>query len=339
MIALSIGIAGVTPLFSQDLIYSEKHKEVEYNYAIIDQGVFDKLSETEKIKYELRYSEKSVTRKISADYTEELEIVYDSNGYTKDWLKLPKRVVYNNSGMRLYDKYGDLMNTLSYSDDQLIERANDQIDLQQNGYHPGLVSFPEGSPSLFDQLKVNGINYRDYGSGKFSIIDDGVTTTYDKENLLITTERIDEVGNKCKDYDGYTQMENGRGYLQVLSKTETAITSLNGPCLTAVKLVYYFDYKIEDFANLINKSLDQIKETVLLYPNPNQGVFSIQVVLNQGNVVKQIRILNMLTGKIIDIPNGNTNNVNVSMPDLEPGFYAVQVINNNSILTSQFIKQ
>jgi hypothetical protein len=338
-ITLCIGFVGVSSLFAQNLLYIEKHKEVEYNFAIIDSGTFEELTETEKIKYELRYSETNVTNKISSDFSQETEIIYDSNGYSKDWLKLPKRMVYNNAGIMLYSEEGDLMNTIEYSEEQIIDRANDKIDVEQNGYHPGLISFPVGSPSLYSQLTVNGIRYQDYGLGKFSITADGSTTTYDKSNLLITTERIDEIGNKVKEYDGYIQMENSKGYLQVISKTETAIKSIEGPCLTAVKLIYYLNYQIEDVGQLINKSLQPNSEKVTLYPNPNQGVFTIQVQLNQGNIIQQVRILNMISGQVINLGNSNTNSIDVNMPDMPLGVYAVQVQTNHSILTSQFIKQ
>lgn len=336
---LGFSLAGSTLIIAQNVLYKDRHKEVEYNYAIIDSGTFDQLSETEKIKYELRYSETSIAFQINPDYQTELEIVYDSNGYSKDWLKLPKRMVYGNDGIQLYGITGEVMNTLAYDDQQLLDRANDRIDKEQKGYHPGLTFFPVGNPNFYSQLFANGIQYTDLGSGKFSITSDGVTTTYDKANLLITTERFDELGQKCKDYDGYTQMENGKGYLQVISKTERAVKSIHGPCLTEVKLNYYFDYHIEDNHQLMSKAINQIPETIFIYPNPNQGIFNIQVQLHPDNNIQQVRILNMTTGAIINLTNTGSNSIEVNMPNLEMGFYAVQVQTNNSIITRQFLKQ
>lgn len=339
MISLVLCFGPATQLFSQNVLYKDRHKQIEYNYAIVDSGTFDQLSETEKIKYELRYSETSHSTKINSDYSEETEIVYDSNGYGKDWLILPKRIVYDNSGITLYGVDGNVINKQPYTEQQLASRADDRINVNQQGYHPGISGFPLGNQSLYDQLAASGIAYHNHGSGKFSITQQGVTTTYDKQKLLITTERRDENGNLCRDYDGYVQMENGKGYLQAVAKTERSLKSERGLCLTEVKLVYYFDYQIQDFAGLIERTLQQVSENLLIVPNPNNGIFSVQVQLREGSIIQEIRLINMVTGHISNIAQAPSGSITVNRPDLESGYYAVQVVTNNSIVTGQFIKQ
>lgn len=328
---------------AQQLLYKETHKEVSYDYAVIDSGTFDQLSETEKIKYELRYSEKSFTKKILPDHSSQLEIVYDSNGYSKDWLKLPKRIVYNNDGMHLYNIDNELMNTIDYSDIQLTERANDKIDIADDGYHPGLVDFPSGNKALFEIFTNAGIQYQDLGNGKYSITAEGTTTTYDKSKLLITTETTNSLGQKCKDYDGYIMMENGMGYLPLISKSETSVRTYSGVCITEVKLIYYTDYHIEDPGGVFEKAVVEGRpvESVHIYPNPNNGIFTAAFFLRDDNQVQQVQLVNVLSGEVIQIDAFTTENetIQVNAVDIPAGMYTFKAQTNNSILNRQFIKQ
>ncbi|MCU0441468.1 MAG: T9SS type A sorting domain-containing protein [Bacteroidia bacterium] len=328
---------------AQQLLYKETHKEVSYDYAVIDSGTFEELSETEKIKYELRYSEKSVTKKILPDNSSYSEIYFDSNGYTKDWLKLPKRIVYDNDGMHLYNIQNELMTTLTYTDIQLTDRANDKIDVGDQGYHPGFVSFPAGNQQLFTQLANAGVQYQDYGNGKFSTTVENEKTIYDKQNLLIVTERVNSLGQKCKDYEGYVLMEDGKGYLPLISKTETSVRTAKGVCLTEVKLVYYTDYKIEDPGGVFEKALIKGRpiETVNVYPNPNNGLFSAEFVLRDDSRIQQIQLVNTISGEVINIEASDLNNgvLQINAADIPAGMYTFKAITNNSTLIRQFIKQ
>ena len=340
MIILSIGYLGVTQnLFSQNLLYKDSHKEVEYNYAVIEDGTFDGLSEIEKIKYELKYTETRHSKKILSDYNEETEIIYDSNGYNKDWLKLPQRIIYNQTNIELYGADGNLLNTIGYSNEQKMDITNNRADVEQKGYHPGLAYFPVGSQRFYNKLEEQGVHYVDLGNGKFSLLNGDISTTYDREKLLITTERIDENGNRCKDFAGYVEMENGKGYLQTILKRERYITDERGNCLTEIKLNYFFDYQIDDYAQLIDKSLEEIKENLVVYPNPNEGSFTLLLHISPDDNINEIRIVNMIDGSVVPVQPEYSEMMTINMPDLSQGYYVVQVITSNSILTRQFIKQ
>lgn len=142
-------------------LYADRHKEIEHTYAIIDSGTIEDLTETEKIKYELRYTEKTISKKVLGDYTTEMLVIYDSNGYNKDWLTLPKKILFDNAGKHLIGKNDELLKTLEYSDKQLIDRMNDKIDVENQGYHPGLIGFPEGNDALYSVFNSAGIQYED----------------------------------------------------------------------------------------------------------------------------------------------------------------------------------
>lgn len=328
---------------AQNLLYRDRYKEVEYNYAIIDSGFFEDLTETEKIKYELRYSEKIVHKRILEDYSSEQEIIYDSNGYSKDWLTLPRKVVYNDEGIHLYTSDNKVFDKITYTEEQLADRMEEKLDNEEHGYHPGLVHFPEGTALLFENLSSQGIAYENLGAGKFSVVMEGTKTTYDRNKLLITTEWTNTNGQKCKEYNGYLRMDNNKGYLHIVSKRETAVTSWNGLCLTEIALSYFTDYHIEDFVNLIGKSVQEVEQAAMMvvYPNPNNGLFTVAYHLQSGDEVMEVQILDILTGQRFgfNVIESSDGSMKIDASSISKGMYSVRLITKQAVFNSQFFKQ
>jgi hypothetical protein len=327
--------------YRQEGSYHQSHKEIEYAYGVIADEDLERISEIEKIKYELKYAERSVIKTIDKNMQTTLDITIDSNGYEQPWMNLAKRFTYTNDNIKLFDKNGERMQSIDYTDEQREDNYIIQEDIKENGFHPGLVAFPEFTDEIIEQLRNEGISITNNEDGSTTIEhEDGETETYNPLYLTITREWKDEEGFKNKETNGYIPYLVNRGYLLRLSKTERFINSVNGPCITEVKLIYYSDYQIQDDARLIDQVTGNI-ESVAIYPNPNDGIFSVAVKISEetGNQIVETRIVNLMDGEEFYVNREGQNDFVVEIPDLRAGHYVLRVVTYQSVLSTHFFKQ
>jgi hypothetical protein len=105
--------------FGQNIIYKQSNKIIEYNYGIIDTADLKAITESEKIKYELKVVEKSYLTTINNSFESQFEINIDSNEYKKNWMKLAKKFKYSSDGIQLYDINGALIKSIVYTPEQI----------------------------------------------------------------------------------------------------------------------------------------------------------------------------------------------------------------------------
>jgi hypothetical protein len=328
-----------TFIYGQNPIFKQTNRIMEYNYGIIDSVGMTKMSEIEKIKYEFKYVEKSYSKTINQNFETEFEVIIDSNDYQKEWMDLTRKFKYTGNGMELYSKTGELIKTIPYTAEQITNRNSMKEYIQNNGYHPGIIGFPEFNQEVIAQFALQNITVQNLPNGVVKITNANKTTTYNKQNLTITNEYTDNEGIKNKETKGYEPYLVNKGYLLKIKKHERFVYSVNGPCITETKLAYYNDYNIQDFSNLIGKSLEK-PELVTLYPNPNDGVFTATAKLNENHSITEVNIINVLTGTSVKISNNNQNTFLVNVPYLNTGQYVLQVITSNQkSLTVNFFKQ
>jgi hypothetical protein len=276
--------------FGQNIIYKQTNKIQEYNYGVVDTAGMRQLSEIEKIKYELKFVEKSYSETIFDNYDSEFEVKFDSNEYQQEWMKLARRFKYSNSGMELYDGNNIWIKTLPYSSEQIANREERKAEIQQFGFHPGLAFFPEFTPEIIAQLATQNVQVANLPNGDVRVVANGVTTLYNKYKLTIIKEYNDEEGYKFRKTLGYEPYLTNKGYLLSIDKSERFVHSVNGPCITDTKLTYYSNYTIQDPGALIDKAIIR-PETLTMYPNPNDGVFTVAADLNNDVTITSVKVV------------------------------------------------
>jgi hypothetical protein len=327
--------------YGQSILYKQQNKVLEYNFGVLDSGGMDLLTESEKIMYELKYMEKRYSKTIYNNYEWKVELKIDSNEYEQDWMKLSKHFSYTANGIEIYDEKGYIIKTIPYTADELAERAEEKQDIIDNGYHPGIAVFPEFTAPTIARLATEGIIVETLINGDVRMKSPTQTTYFNKARRTIIDEFKDKENIQNRITEAYDLMPNNKGYLPRINKHERYVKSIKGPCITETKLVYYTDYQIEDPGLLIDKAV-QPKESIVLFPNPNNGVFTVNVTFADNASISEARIINLLSGASTNLEIGSGSNgktIEVNRPNLAPGNYAIQVIGSNQkTLTVNFIK-
>jgi len=324
--------------FGQNMLYKQTNKIQEYNYGVVDTAGMRQLSEIEKIKYELKFVEKRYSETIYSNYESEFEVKIDSNEYAQDWMKLASKFNYNNEGMHLYDANNSLMKTIAYTPEELSQRNDKKLDMQQYGFHPGIASFPEFTADMVAQLATQNVQVTTMPNGEVKVVSGSITTIFNKYKLTVVAEYLDREGYKNRQTLGYEPYLTDHGYLLAIDKTERFVHSVNGPCITETKLTYYSNYLIEDPGALIDKAMLK-QESITLYPNPNDGVFTVKAELNNNVNITSVKVVSVLTGSATNIDCGNQKTFLVNLPNLATGQYVLQIITSEQkSLTANFFK-
>ncbi|MDQ3110848.1 MAG: T9SS type A sorting domain-containing protein [Bacteroidota bacterium] len=106
----------------------------------------------------------------------------------------------------------------------------------------------------------------------------------------------------------------------------------------------YRDFGIDDIyfgycgsgRRVANPEQENQPAAMLVYPNPNNGTFTIQTNSSES---KDVFVYDMM-GKLIYSVQGNSElNISIDITDQPAGIYNIQVLNGNSIDTKRIIKQ
>lgn len=338
ILLVSVGLLLGINVWGQSTLFKQKNKILEYHYGVTDSIGMAQMSELEKIKYELTFMEKSYQKTILNDYSIITEIIIDSNDFEQEWMNLPKRYKYHQGGVSMYDKQGNLIRTIALGQDEQDELKALKNSLPVDGYHPGLDYFPSFQAELKPVLEQEGYRYELKSNGNFIISKGNHRLTYSLSDFTITEEYEDEDGKKNKVTRAYEKMDRDKGFLLKVEKHERYVNLEKGSCLTETKLKVYQQYSFEDAGSLQEKAL-QKNEKVSLFPNPNNGSFTVSISLRPGVSVQSAQIINLINGHITKVMVNNSKQIEVNQSDLPKGNYNFQIVTSeNKIINTSFIK-
>ena len=82
-------------------------------------------------------------------------------------------------------------------------------------------------------------------------------------------------------------------------------------------------------------------ENITIYPNPNKGIFTINInnELSTFNFINFQLNITDLTGKIVYLKNETGNNIKINISDKPNGIYVLKIIYDNKIISRKIIKQ
>ncbi len=95
-------------------------------------------------------------------------------------------------------------------------------------------------------------------------------------------------------------------------------------------------WKLDTLGNVGITSYTENKYHVSVYPNPNNGVFNLQI---SGNENTQVEIYNAL-GQLVLVQNVEANSIQLNILSFNSGIYHIRVLKNNSpIYQTKIIKE
>lgn len=298
------------------------------------------ISGTERIRNEFRTVERTVAKTINSNYQIVLDVTVLRNDYKQDWMNLAQRFVSDPSGITLKDADGTTIGRTDFTEEEKENNSAVEDNIRYNGYHPGMPVFPVMTPDIQSYLEAQGVAVDANETGSVFILTypDTRKETYNIENLTIVKEWMDDDAVRTVETNGYEPYLINKGYLQRIRKTERFVNSINGACITEVKLVYFAEYDIRDYDGLIDKTTEQT-ESVTVFPNPNNGLFNASVQLGTSNAITGCFVVNMMTGTRMPVNPALAHDFSVDMVSADPGNYVLQVFTDKSTLSFHFFKQ
>ncbi|MCE2741301.1 MAG: T9SS type A sorting domain-containing protein [Sphingobacteriales bacterium] len=335
---LSASLFVHTICFGQSTLYKQTNKIMEYQFAVADSSAIRQMSESEKIKFELKYVEKSYTRTINSNYESNIEVKIDSNDFKKDWMTLPSKYRYTQKGIDMIGSDNLIKKTYPYSSEDLAFIAEEKLGIEEKGFHPGIITFPSFDAAAINALAAENILVSNMPNGEVKVTSGANSTIYNNFKKTIVTDYIDGDGIKCRETLAYEPYGIDKGFLLKIKKLERFVTTNAGKCITETRLTYYTNYEIADNGNLVNKAMDK-KDVVKLYPNPNDGVFTASVALKDDASIASVSVIHAITGSTVAVNHNNQRTFLVNLPNLTAGNYVLQVVTNNQrTINTNFIK-
>ncbi len=335
---LSASLFVHTICFGQSTLYKQTNKIMDYQFAVADSSAVRQMSESEKIKFELKYVEKSYTRTINSNFESNIEVRIDSNDFKKDWMTLAKKYRYTQTGIDMIGSDNLVAKSIPYSTDELAFIKEEKAGISDDGFHPGLIAFPSFDAATINALSAENIIVTNMPNGEVKVKSGGYTTIYNNFKKTIVSDYTDGDGIKCKETLAYEPYASDKGFLLKIKKLERFVTTNAGKCITETRLSYYSNYEIEDNGNLVNKAMDK-KDVVNLYPNPNDGVFTVAVALKDDASIASVRVIHALSGSTVVVNHNNQSTFLVNLPNLTAGNYVLQLVTSNQrTINTNFIK-
>ncbi len=325
-------------IHAQQVVFTQSHKILAYSYAVVDSTGFEKLNDLEKIKYGLKFQEKTKKFIIYDNHETLTEIQIDSNTHGEEWMHLVSKFRYTPFQTEFIGLSGEVLRTIPHNAEQLKVEQNRKLEMDTAGYHPGIISFPNFRSLL--QVNTDSLGFQVIALSPFEI-----QLRYPNRSLIfndnlytITEEFTDRDGIKTRVLRAYEPYKTNSGFLLKLLKEERFLTGHKGACITETKLNYYTNYVIQDNGNLIQKALGNIGQ-LKIYPNPNTGVFTAELNLPDDKQAVSCKVFSLQNGQVVSIDMGNSKTFSVNQPNLPSGNYVLQVLlNNGQLLSTSFYK-
>jgi hypothetical protein len=79
-------------------------------------------------------------------------------------------------------------------------------------------------------------------------------------------------------------------------------------------------------------------ESISISPNPNDGIFTVTRNKAVDTQINNAEILDLLTGRVINIPYNQNGTFTVDIVGEPGGNYAIRLTTNHSVISKPFIK-
>lgn len=319
-------------------LFEYSYKESVYHFGAVSNHAFDSLTDAEKIRWNLRTTEKTVTKRMDETYHLATDIRYDSISNYPEWMTVPYRVEIRSDQIQSFDKNGNVISSQPTTPEK---QQTDQMlseEWKLHGFHPGLSSFPLFTNADLEQLNEQGLTATRHPDGVVELQNADIHELIDFKNKFIQNIYVNSNGQSIT-VSRYYEAWGNNGFVLKIEKTEKTVNSEKGPCVRETDLHYFKDYTIVDNANLMTRDGNS-EEKMELFPNPTDGHMQVYIKLAPENHAEQILIIHPITGQVEKtIPIADNDMILLDVSDVSNGQHLLRLINTSSTKNAFFIKQ
>ncbi|MEJ6755904.1 MAG: T9SS type A sorting domain-containing protein [Crocinitomicaceae bacterium] len=277
--------------------------------------------------------------KVSFDWTGNLEFL------EKEVVEIP---------IPAYSFWYDLGNSGTFT--AHINYLNETWNLDEYQQNDEIV-IPFEAP---EQMYFNGIPYNGFFvwfktnnkayENKWRLMDSDGNTIFERINLANSTDYKDTFDLAPGCYSIILEDSDNDGisfWYSASQQGETAgsfsVKLVGGPVMENFEKDFgnYNQYNFTVGFHLDAEELGEIEDKLMVYPNPNDGVFGIELVGRVDNNA-ELEIYDIMGRKVFSEKmktSLTTANSNVDLSAVESGHYIVKVITPNGVFTEEFIKK
>jgi hypothetical protein len=211
-----------------------------------------------------------------------------------------------------------------------------------------------------EQMYFNGIPYNGFFvwfktnnkayENKWRLMDSDGNTIFERINLANSTDYKDTFDLAPGCYSIILEDSDNDGisfWYSASQQGETAgsfsVKLVGGPIMENFEKDFgnYNQYNFTVGFHLDAEELGEIEDKLMVYPNPNDGVFGIELIGRVDNKA-ELEIYDIMGRKVFSekmTTSLTTANSNVDLSTVESGHYIVKVITPNGVYTEEFIKK
>jgi len=320
--------------YSQDLApldYEQRlsYTEFETEYYLVDQKDLDNISLPDKVKLkELKY-EREYDKFIN-DNAERTTIIkhISTEGVYEDWMEEPEIVFIDKDAVSLYSFKGVEINR--------IEHTPTYLKLAESNGHDLLRIYNVPNREQMEKMQKAGMQIVELGNNFTQITFKSKQITYNEDLLYMEVSDLNEAGNVMHSIKS-TYMQLPDGDLVIERTRESTVVELeNNISAEHVFLRLYSNYRYED---VYYKTEESVEAQILkVSSNSDQSKMFISYTPFSESSVSRVDIYNISGRLVRSISVDNSGANELSIQDLDPGVYIINLQSSGKSLSEKFIK-
>lgn len=320
--------------FAQDLApidYEQRlsYTEFETEYYLVDQKDLDNISLPDKVKLkELKY-EREYDKFINEDAERTTIIKHiSSEGVYEDWMEEPEIVFIDKDAVSLYSFKGVEINR--------IEHTPTYLKLAESNGNDLLPIYNVPNREQLEKMQKAGMQIVELGNNFTQITYKSKQITFNEDLLFVDVSDLNENGDVMHSIKT-TYMQLPDGELVIERTRESTVAELeNNISAKHVFLRLYSNYRYED---VYHKTEESVEAQILkVSSNSDQSKMFISYTPFSESNVSRVDIYN-ISGRLVKskkIDNSGANEL--SIQDLDPGVYIINLQSSGKSLSEKFIK-
>jgi len=312
-----------------DYVKKLSYTEFETEFYSVDKSDLDNISLPDMAKMKERIYEREYDQFINKDQERTTIIKHiSSQNIYEDWMEKPEILVVDKDAVSSYNFRGKPVNRIEHSPKYLKQADNIGTDLSP--------FFKEPTTEQLGELEKMGANIEHMRSGFTKITFKGIQKIYNVQLLYNETKNLNEKGEVMHSIK-INYMELPGGELVIERRRESTVVELdNNIKAKHINNRLYSNYSYQDATYTDNQFEDH--QVLGIESISNNSFINIRYNIFSDNNNMHVIIYN-ISGRIVRTETAENSGLNqISIQDLTPGIYIINIKSDGKTLNGKFIK-